>query len=121
MEITGKLKGIENDGIIILTDGGKKSFSVKKEVIEQLQGKMLKTVTVQISNNIVVKLLDILTKGHPSSRCRFLTELTENFQNSAIVPMILKHLVKIYLSGEILLNCFRFYCSYQKFFFITTE
>ena len=57
MEITGKLKGIENDGIIILTDGGKKSFSVKKEVIEQLRGKML-TVTVQISNNIVVKLLD---------------------------------------------------------------
>ena len=38
MEITGKLKGIENDGIIILTDGGKKLFSVKvkKEVIEQL-------------------------------------------------------------------------------------
>ena len=30
MEITGKLKGIENDGIIIVTDGGKKSFSVKK-------------------------------------------------------------------------------------------
>ena len=41
MEITGKLKGIENDGIIIVTDGGKKSFSVKKEVIEQLRGKML--------------------------------------------------------------------------------
>ena len=58
LEITGKLKGIENDGIIILTDGGKKSFSIKKEVIEQLQGKMLKTLTVQISNNIVVKLLD---------------------------------------------------------------
>ena len=46
MEITGKLKGIENDGIIIVTDGGKKSFSVKKEVIEQLRGKMLKDVTV---------------------------------------------------------------------------
>ena len=58
LEITGKLKGIENDGIIILTDGGKKSFSVKKEVIVQLRGKMLKTVTIQISNNIVVKLLD---------------------------------------------------------------
>ena len=37
---------------------GKSHFSVKKEVIEQLRGKMLKTVTVQISNNIVVKLLD---------------------------------------------------------------
>ena len=24
--------------------------------------------------------LDILTKGHPSSRCRFLIELTENFR-----------------------------------------
>ena len=58
MEITGELKGIESDGIIIVTDGGKKFFSVKKEVIEQLRGKMLKTVTVQISNNIVVKLLD---------------------------------------------------------------
>ena len=58
LEITGKLKGIENDGIIIRTDGGKKSFSVKKEVIKQLQGKMLKTVTIRISNNIVVKLLD---------------------------------------------------------------
>ena len=57
MEITGKFIGIENDGIIKLTDGGKKSFSVKK-VIEQLRGKILKTVTVQISNNIVVKLLD---------------------------------------------------------------
>ena len=30
MEITGKLKGIENDGIIILTDGGKKSFFYQK-------------------------------------------------------------------------------------------
>ena len=39
MEITGKLKGIENDGTIIVTDGRKKSFSVKKEVIEQLRGK----------------------------------------------------------------------------------
>ena len=58
MEITGKLKGIENDGIIILADGGKKSFYVKNEVIEQLRGKMLKTVTIWISNNIVVKLLD---------------------------------------------------------------
>ena len=58
MEITGKFKGIENDGIVILTNGGKKSFSINKEVIEQLRGKMLKPVTVQISNNIVVKLLD---------------------------------------------------------------
>ena len=66
MEITGKLKGIEKDGIIILTDGGKKSFSVKKEVIEQLRGKMLKTVTVQITNNIVVKLLDSEIKASTS-------------------------------------------------------
>ena len=37
--------------------------------------------------------LDILTRGHPSSRYRFSNGLTENFQNSAIVPMILKCLV----------------------------
>ena len=66
LEITGKLKGIENDGIIILTDGGKKSFSVKKEVIKQLRGKMLKTVTIRISNNIVVKLLDNEIKASTS-------------------------------------------------------
>ena len=30
MEITGKLKGIENDGIIIVTDGGKKVFFCQK-------------------------------------------------------------------------------------------
>ena len=56
IQVTGKLKGIENDGIIIVTDEGKKSFSVQQNVIEHLCGKMLKKVTVKISNNIVIRL-----------------------------------------------------------------
>ena len=56
IQVTGKLKGIENDGIIIGTDEGKISFSVQQNVIEHLCGKMLKKVTVKISNNIVTGL-----------------------------------------------------------------
>ena len=56
IQVTGKLKGIENDGIIIVTDEGKKPFSVQQNVIEHLCGKMLKKVTVKISNNIVIRL-----------------------------------------------------------------
>ena len=56
IQVTGKLKGIENDGIIILTDEGKKPFSVQQNVIEHLHGKMVKRVTVKIPNNIVIGL-----------------------------------------------------------------
>ena len=57
-QITGKLKGMENDGIIIVTDEEKNCFSFEKNITEHLLGKMLKTVTVEISNNIVTRLLD---------------------------------------------------------------
>ena len=34
-----------------------------------------------------------LTREHPSSRCRFSFELTQDIQNYVIVPMVLHHLV----------------------------
>ena len=69
-QVTGKLKGIEDDGIIIVTDEGKKFFLLEKNVLKHLLGKMLKKVTVQISNDIVIGLLDDERSSQPLQVCK---------------------------------------------------